>query len=132
MLICVLWVRSYWSVDTVYTNIFGMAFKTDSVKGSLKLIRNPSGPWGISSMSLDDWIKRRETQQAFMRFAYKRKNAPPAVRVFATVPHWVTALWLAIFAAAPWFRWCKRFSLRTLLITTTLVAIALGLIVWLR
>jgi len=30
----------------------------------------------------------------------------------------------------PWLRW--RFSLRTLLITTTLVAVVLGLIVWLR
>ena len=31
-------------------------------------------------------------------------------------------------AAAPWLRW--RFSLRTLLIATTLVAMVLGLIVW--
>jgi hypothetical protein len=130
LLLIALSVRSYWSVDTIYTNIFGVAFKTDSVKGSLQLIRNPSGPWGISSMSFDDWIKRRESQQAFMRFAYQRKNAPPAVRVFATVPHWAIALWCAIFATAPWLRWSKRFTLRTLLIATTLVAVVLGAIVY--
>jgi hypothetical protein len=129
VLLIVLWVRSYSSVDTIYTNIFGVAFKTDSVKGSLELIRNPSGPWGISSMSFDDWIKRRESQQAFMRFAYQRKNAPPAVRVFATVPHWATAIWCAVVATAPWLPWSKRFTLRTLLIATTLVAVVLGLIV---
>src|SRR3977135_2369552 len=32
-------------------------------------------------------------------------------------------------AALPWIRWSKRFSLRTALIATTLVAVGLGLIV---
>jgi hypothetical protein len=35
-----------------------------------------------------------------------------------------------MLAFVPWLRW--RFSLRTLQIATTLVAVALGLIVWLR
>ncbi len=34
----------------------------------------------------------------------------------------------AALAALPWLRW--RFSLRTLLIATTLVAVVLGLIMW--
>jgi hypothetical protein len=32
-------------------------------------------------------------------------------------------------ALVPWIRWPKRFSLRTLLITTTLVAVGLGIVV---
>jgi hypothetical protein len=43
-------------------------------------------------------------------------------------PHWFLVLLSAAFATAPWIRW--RFSLRTLLIATTLVAVVLGLIVW--
>jgi hypothetical protein len=125
-----LWARSYWSVDTFYSNIFGFAFKTQSVKGSLELIRNPNGPWGISTMSLDDWMKRRKAQQALMRYVYQRTNTPPVVRVFASVPHWLAALSLAIFATAPWLGWSKRFGLRTLLIATTLIAIVLGIVVW--
>ena len=35
----------------------------------------------------------------------------------------------ATIAAAPWIRWSKRFTLRTLLIATTLVAVVLGVIV---
>ncbi len=35
----------------------------------------------------------------------------------------------AAIAVAPWIHWTKRFSLRTLLIATTLVAVGLGLIV---
>jgi hypothetical protein len=44
------------------------------------------------------------------------------------VPHWFCALILATFSVAPWIR--RQFSLRTLLIVTTLVAVVLGLIVW--
>jgi len=32
-------------------------------------------------------------------------------------------------AAAPWIHWSKRFSLRTLLIATTLFGVLLGLVV---
>jgi hypothetical protein len=46
------------------------------------------------------------------------------------MPHWVLAIAPATLAAVPWFRF--RFSLRTLLITTTLAAVGLGLMVWLR
>jgi hypothetical protein len=45
-------------------------------------------------------------------------------------PHWFVASAAAIFAAVPWIRWSNRFSLRTLLIITTLVATVLALIVW--
>jgi hypothetical protein len=44
-------------------------------------------------------------------------------------PHLIFVALFAGFAIAPWVRQV-RFSLRTLLIGTTLVAIALGLIVW--
>ena len=43
------------------------------------------------------------------------------------VPHWFGVLLFAALAVVPWIR---RFSLRTLLIATTLVAVALGLIIW--
>jgi len=43
------------------------------------------------------------------------------------VPHWFGVLIFASLARLPWFRW--RFSLRTFLIATTLLAIFLGLIV---
>jgi len=48
----------------------------------------------------------------------------------AYVPYWFPALICGTFAAVPWVR-CQ-FSLRTLLIATTLIAVGLGLVVWLR
>jgi hypothetical protein len=47
------------------------------------------------------------------------------------LPHWFPVLLFATFAAIPWLV-PRRFSLRTLLIATTLVAAVLGLAVWLR
>jgi hypothetical protein len=47
-----------------------------------------------------------------------------ATGYFVAMPHWFTILLTATVAALPWFKW--QFSLRTLLIATTLVAVALG------
>lgn len=45
-----------------------------------------------------------------------------------SLPYWLPVTIGASITVAPWIRW--RFTLRTLLITTTLVAVGLGLIVW--
>jgi hypothetical protein len=44
------------------------------------------------------------------------------------LPHWLLVLFTASLAVAPWIKW--RFSLRTLLIATTLVAALLGAIIY--
>jgi len=49
-----------------------------------------------------------------------------------TSPHWFSAAVFGILGTLPWLPWSPQFSLRTLLIATTLVAVVLGLIVWLR
>ena len=44
---------------------------------------------------------------------------------------WIVIILLAAFAVAPWWRQLRfSFSLRTLLIATTLVAVLLGLVAW--
>ncbi len=60
-------------------------------------------------------------------FRYRRLPRSQGVNIIA--PYWflVPAAWL--LAAAPWIRWSTRFSLRALMIATTLVAIALGIYV---
>ena len=51
-------------------------------------------------------------------------------RWFAGIPHWFSVLTFALLAAIPWILRSPRFSLRTLFIVTTLIAVGLGLIVW--
>jgi hypothetical protein len=45
------------------------------------------------------------------------------------VPHWFLILISAFIAAVPWLTRLRRFSLRTLLIAITLVAVGLGIVV---
>lgn len=47
------------------------------------------------------------------------------------VPHWFGLLIFGSLAGLPWIRCQFRYSLRTLLIVTTLVAVVLGCVVWL-
>jgi hypothetical protein len=46
------------------------------------------------------------------------------------VPAWFPVMLASAFAAAPWIPWSTRFSIRAILILTTLVASVLGLIVY--
>ncbi len=62
------------------------------------------------------------------RFYYRRD----AKFLSLYMPFCIVAFVPAALVTLPWIPWSKRYSLRTLLIATTLVAIALGLIVWLR
>jgi hypothetical protein len=50
--------------------------------------------------------------------------------VIVVIPYWFIGTAILAFGAVPWLRW--RFTLRTLLVATTLVAAGLGLIVWMN
>jgi hypothetical protein len=74
------------------------------------------------------WPLESATSATYLGFACKRH----ATGWSLVCPHWFPALisgFMAIFVGT---RPRLRFSLRTLLIATTLVAVVLGLIVWLR
>jgi hypothetical protein len=49
---------------------------------------------------------------------------------FVAFPHWFLVIISVALTAVPWLRWKRRFSLRTLLVATTVVALALGLIIY--
>ena len=46
------------------------------------------------------------------------------------ISYWMCITVFVRLAALPWLPWSNRFSLRTLLIATTLVAVGLGVVVW--
>jgi hypothetical protein len=55
-----------------------------------------------------------------------------SVNPHLVAPQWVFVVFSAACAVVPWFGLPERFSLRTLLLATTLVAIVLGLILAMR
>lgn len=95
-------------------------FKVFSNRGAIRLhTASWNGSWSMPVL---------EDERAVLGFGILKEPTSLYIRI----PDWFLVSLFAFIAAAPWFHWSKRFSLRTLLIAMTLVAVALGLIVALR
>jgi hypothetical protein len=131
VLLVALWVRSYRWQDTVYREGNGIYIFISSRPG-LFVIEWTHFPtdvtqWVFDSDSYLDTPAQRHSQ--FLPFVlYGTRHAD--VSIFT--PYWLLTFVVLLFAALP----CKprnwRFSLRTLLIATTLVALGLGIVVMSR
>ena len=116
-LLIVFWVRSYRQVETL-DNLYG--YRIDVKQGKLVLVERVQRSIGPISQALS-------LSAAAARFLVK---IPPKHVVVASLPLWILVVIGSLLAVAPWISRRTRFSLRTLLIATTLVAVVLGLIVW--
>jgi hypothetical protein len=133
VLLIVLWVRSYWGCDDLM--VPGPKIQTLQVKsfrGRLiwHLFDDPQlhkldlqvGPAADGTL---DWTEYDEY------IGNWRWIPVGAISESLVLPHWLFAVLSFVFANVPWLPWwSKRFSLRTLLIAITAVAVALGLIVY--
>jgi len=126
VLLCVLWVRSYWTWSYLSAGITTkQRLGFNSASGSLIAVvhfhhpatARPRSKWEASSVPAPK-------QPAYHRFMVRRLSGGFSIGI----PFWFLIPLNIVAAAAPWLRW--RFSLRTLLIVTTLVALLLGLFVW--
>jgi hypothetical protein len=131
VLLIVLWVRSYRFQDACYGNIPGTDFvSAGSQLGYLFAIFHdePRRDWVCNTRPLPDEVWRKlyrenEPTKAPNRLLIGIHYSPPSYATWC-VPYWFLVLLTPLFATASWLRW--SFSLRTLLIATTLVAVALG------
>ncbi len=140
VLLIVLWVRSYYRIDS-----FAVPTSTErelnamAVYGQLwfsfqSSIMMPSSPRAdsvkIEESEKDFWNRATSVHTTF-GFGYFIRD-PDYGDYNVIAPVWIAALLSVALSAIPWLPWrSKQFSLRTLLIATTLVAVGLGLIVWL-
>jgi hypothetical protein len=129
VLLIVLWVRSYWRLDyfyppainaRLYSGLGGTGIQT--MDSHEKYILQSLGR--IQSLSVDDLVRRRtiKTQNIRDLFVFRASST------HLHVPIWFLVAIVSLVAIAPWRPW--QFSLRTLLIATTLIAVVLGLVVW--
>jgi hypothetical protein len=134
VLLVVLWVRSYWWADLLGYRIGqtyvaagsgrGIAFFRWTTFQPSVTVGNKVG-WELSegpTGTIDSSLKPLEWSLD--------TNPAAAFGFFISVPCWFCVACSAALSFVALNRY--RFSLRTLLIATTLVAIMLGLIVWLR
>jgi hypothetical protein len=128
VLLIVLWVRSYWWADFCEGSIGSHWIKVESLGGQfvLKHYEFQHGPGSLHSYPIEEIASK----------AFILERGIPKFELGLGVlffPYWALVLSCLVGTVEPWLSWrSKRFSLRTLLIATTLVAVVLGLIVWLR
>ena len=145
---CVLWVRSYWWTDVLRGTYLGTrVFYANSLVGRLQYIDGSVRTAGYpvfydrnqlsyeSRQYSDEYIERLKVLDLDQRpsplhaFGFYVGNTPNCFELI--VPHWFFVLTTASLTAVSWIGWSWRFSLRTMLIATTLVAVVLGSVVWL-
>jgi hypothetical protein len=135
VLLIVLWARSYWWYECIGLNnlYFGISLST----GRGKILYQIYGP---ATATASHWYYVYHpvipgglySGKSFFEILYGHGDYP--YRIYLTpglsvIPYWLLVAFAALLAPLPWLRW--RFTPRTLLIATTLVAVVLGLIVWL-
>jgi hypothetical protein len=127
ILLCVLWVRSYRWVDVIAVQqssqrVVGIG----SCNASIMI-----GASSDETFPLGTWLVEPNLKPVKYLPWFEASFHSVSSEIY--VPDWPLIVLTASVAVAPWIRHLRwRFSLRTLLIATTLVAMVLGLIVWVQ
>jgi hypothetical protein len=129
VLLVVLWVRSYWWCDGITCSRNCPIGGAYSVEGRIRFNRIESlstekMSWDVSAMQITSAFSEFEDIPMFSWVdtgPYRELSAP----------HWFLAAAFGVLGIVPMLLQSKwRFSLRTLLIATALVALALGLMTY--
>jgi hypothetical protein len=130
VLLVALWVRSYGDLDG-FVRAFGIAWASHD--GAMQLVY----PADLTADPNEELaVESTMTMQHVEPVPIKWTVDSYGFRFWRSWPLWIVdisyAYAVVLFgtvASAPWIRWSRRFSLRTLLIATALVAVALGIAV---
>jgi hypothetical protein len=143
ILLIALWVRSYSRMDQIYGHTsptkvlhFGsmcgqLTFRYITDYRGTGIVRN----WRPEGESVSEILKRRQRWPAKDDLLVYRFESPFGFGWESYgfyLPHWTLALAAGAGCIALSVPWTCRFSLRALLIATTAVAAALGVIAWAR
>jgi hypothetical protein len=127
VLLIVLWVRSYWWVDWCqFNSLDGYNFEFVSASGAVQFGVHPARP-----ADMRGWLRESKVLAEHPMLLRAPTWILSSAYSFINMPHWFLLALVAAAIAIPWINWPKHFSLRTLLIATTLVAVVLGATVWL-
>jgi hypothetical protein len=129
VLLIALCVRSYRYSDYLSrNNESGRIFGFGSNYGAIVLSRSDWSDTGVPYKS-HGWEYRRGSVYELSKFHWEWDGGEGMIRI----PIWLPVSLFSVAGVLPWIGPSyRRFGLRTLLIVTTLVAMGLGLIVWLR
>jgi hypothetical protein len=127
LLLIVFWFRSY-GVCEIVSHGSNEAITIGSNNGTVYIARSVVLPLPLGSSPPSDW-KFQTTDVQLDKPTLFTWSSNRKASIFY-LPFWFLVIGAAALSAMPWLRWQKRFSLRTLLIATTVVAALLGAIVY--
>ncbi|HEY3394858.1 MAG TPA: hypothetical protein VGK58_19290 [Lacipirellulaceae bacterium] len=135
-----LWARSYSAIETAQAHVFGKwLVHVQSARGNVLVFTIPQkylnlvkasgiSPSRFSRVSYADIKRWNEFETAIARPDERSIVFMVPDRRICHFPYYAAVLFSAAIACTPWVPLSRRFSLRTLLIATTLVAVGLGVI----
>ena len=132
VLLIALWVRSYRKFEWVVIRVPGAYLRIVSYPAALQIMKEPffvdeqlaQSPWQIHERP------RHPSVTGYYLPRITKGQWPFLSEAVLIVPYWVLLSVAALLAALPWIRQLgRRFSLRTLFIATTLVAVGLGIVI---
>jgi hypothetical protein len=125
VLLIVLCVRSYWSDDWFQGGINSRVIQGASFDGIVSCFVLAEG----SGSRWRWWSEPEASRAVVMRTHSLWACERIGINYWVKFPYWFPVVFFASVGPVPWLHW--RFTLRTLLIATTLIAVVLGLVVWL-
>jgi hypothetical protein len=126
VLLVALWVRSYRNgISSKWLFLDRQHITFHSQSANLYLIWRTENRLSPNQTFIADELDNELASQ-LRDLIERNKLAFSRTRFSMSCPHWFAALIAAVISLAPWLPW--RFSLRTLLVVTTLVALGLGVI----
>jgi hypothetical protein len=131
VLLIVLWVRSYHWVEVVVMPAFAnCSIELGNTRGTFGIGITTAQPPQFIQQHADELTQSGDARDPREPSPIWGKFVSTAEESILFVPAWFLVSLVAATTALPWRPWRWRFSLRTLLIATTLVAVVLGLAVW--
>ncbi len=149
VLLIVLWVRSFWQLDLVLVRFStsndlrivlcrgqvaacisrpSVGRETGAFRISPNAYMTSGASWWISG-SVNSGLGE-SLQRNFTPKKPNRRNRGGVDGRIVVVPLWIAVASSGSLATLPWIHVSNRFSLRTLFIATTLIAVLLGLVVY--
>jgi hypothetical protein len=135
---CALWVRSYAWAESVHCNPFGsVVLGASSINGRVGIGVSNTAPGAKSLLTRHSIDIRAHAMSVSLEEVYSEFYLSAGLGVHSRgpgdfvllLPSWFMLGLMSTLAVVSWPRRTYRFSLRTMLIATTVAAIALGVIV---
>lgn len=134
------WVRSYYWIDE-FTSCSIASYEVGGGSGISRLaVGAMIAPRAEGARSRHQVVTTRASELAnieqrwatFAGFGISKAAPVPAGFCSVMVPYWFAIAVTGALCFAPWSRVKYRFGLRSLFVMTTVLAVGLGLIVWLK